>query len=236
MMLGLEIRRAGAVVWKDVLSEGRTKARFNAMAFFAILVLFIFSFALGPDAPPMGAGQGTLLEYVSPGLLWVAIVLTGVLALGRSFQMELEGGALESFWLYPGGRRALWIGKLIANVLLLMAMEAVVIPFASIIYSLDLWPKLPALAGIALLATIGFATVGTFYAGLTVNVRAREVMLPLLLFPVLIPVLLAAVKATALVFRGDPMDELRLWVQLLIVFDVVFLAVCTLMFEFVLED
>lgn len=235
-MDGFQLRRAAAIVWKDMLSEGRTKARFNAMAFFAILVLFIFSFAIGPDAPAVGAGRERLLEYVSPGLLWVAIVLTGVLALGRSFQMELEGGALESYWLYPGGRNALWVGKLVSNVLILLAMEALVIPFAGIIYSLDIWPRLPGLVGIAALATVGFAAVGTFYAALTVNIRAREVMLPLLLFPVLVPVLLAAVKGTALVVRGDPMGELGLWVRLLVIFDVVFLTVCSLTFEYVLED
>lgn len=234
-MAGLQARRAAAIVWKDILSEGRTKARFNAMAFFAILVLFIFSFALGPDAP-VGPGRERLLEYVSPGLLWVAIVLTGVLALGRSFQMELEGGALESYWLYPGGRTALWMGKFVSNILILLAMEALVVPFAAIIYSLDLWAKLPGIAGVAFLATVGFAAVGTFYAALTVNIRAREVMLPLLLFPVLVPVLLAAVKGTALVVRGDPMGELGLWIRLLVIFDVVFVTVCSVTFEYVLED
>lgn len=236
MTLGVEVRRAAAVVWKDVLSERRTKARFNAMAFFAVLVLFIFSFALGPEAPaPRGLGE-TLLQYVAPGLLWVAIVLTGVLALGRSFEMETEGGALESVWLYPGGRRALWVGKLVSNILVLLAMEALVVPFAAILYSLDLWGQLPELAAVAALATVGFAAVGTFYAALTANIRAREVMLPVLVFPVVIPVLLAAVKGSALVLRGDPMSELGLWVRLLVVYDVVFVALCSVVFEYVLED
>lgn len=234
-MIALELRRAGAVLWKDLLSEGRTKARFNAMAFFAVLVLLVFSFAIGPDGGAV-AGGGSLLEYVAPGLLWVAVLLTSVLALGRSFQMELEGGALESYWLYPGGRRALWIGKLTANVLMLLAMEALVVPLAALLYNLDLWTKLPGLVGVAVLATVGIAAVGTFYAALTVNIRAREVMLPVLVFPVLAPLLLAAVKATALVLRGDPMGELKLWVQLLVIADVVFVALCTLMFEVVLEE
>lgn len=236
MTLGVEVRRWAAVLWKDLLSEGRTKARFNAMAFFAVLVLFIFGFALGGDAPAVGPARQSILEYVAPGLLWVTVVLTALLALGRSFQVELEGGALESYWLYPGGRRALWVGKLVANILILFAMEALVVPFAAIIYSLDLWAELPGLAGIAALATIGVATVGTFYAALTVQIRAREVMLPLLLFPTLVPVLLAAVEATGLVLRGDPMLELGLWIRLLVIFDVVFVAVCTVTFEVVLED
>src|SRR5262245_36536219 len=209
-----EVRRIWAVVWKDLVTERRTKAAFNAMAFFAGLVLFIFAFAIGPDIPVTGpSGQG-LMAYISPGLLWIAILLTGVLALGRSFQVELENGALEGLRLYPGDRRSIGAGKIIANALTLVAMEIFVIPIAGILYSIDLWSKLPMLGGVLLLATIGFAAVGTFYAALTANLRAREVMLPLLLFPVMVPVVLAAVKATFLILNGDLMTELSTWVRL----------------------
>src|SRR6185436_18060755 len=225
-----EWKRAWAVIWKDTLTERRTKAAFNAMAFFAGLVLLIFAFAIGPDIPVTGPGGQGLLAYISPGLLWVAIMLTGVLALGRSFQMELENGALEGLRLYPGDRRAIGAGKILANVLFLAAMEALVVPMAGILYSIDLWTKLPALAGIFFLATLGFAAVGTFYAALTANLRAREVMLPLLLFPVMVPVILAAVKATSLVLNGDLMGELSAWVRLLVVFDMIFVTVCTFAF------
>jgi heme exporter protein B len=225
------------MVWKDALTEGRTKAAFNAMAFFAGMVLLIFAFALGPDTPGFGPAGQTLLQYVSPGLLWVAIMLTAVLALGRSFQVELENGALEGLRLYPGDRRSVGIGKMISNVITLAAMELLVVPIGAILYNLDLWPKLPALAGILFLATIGLAAVGTFYAALTVNLRAREVMLPLLLFPVMVPVVLGAVKATSLVLNGTLMqEELGVWVRLLVVFDIVFVTVCTLTFEYVLEE
>lgn len=235
-MANREWRRVWAVVWKDTLTERRTKAAFNAMAFFAGLVLLIFAFAIGPDIPVTGpAGQG-LLAYISPGLLWVAILLTGVLALGRSFQMELESGALEGLRLYPGDRRSIGAGKIIANVITLLAMEVLVVPIAGILYSIDLWSKLPALAGVFVLATVGFAAVGTFYAALTASLRAREVMLPLLLFPVMVPVILAAVKATFLILNGDLMGELSTWVRLLVVFDAVFVTVCTLAFGYVIEE
>ena len=231
-----EWRRVWAVVWKDLLMERRTKAAFNAMAFFAGMVLLIFAFAIGPDIPVTGpAGQG-LLAYISPGLLWIAILLTGVLALGRSFQVEMENGALEGLRLYPGDRRSIGAGKIITNALTLIAMEILVVPLGGILYSIDLWSKLPALAGVLLLATLGFAAVGTFYAALTANLRAREVMLPLLLFPVMVPVVLAAVKATFLILNGDLMDELSTWVRLLVVFDFVFVTVCTLAFGYVLEE
>jgi heme exporter protein B len=231
-----EWRRVWAVLWKDTLTERRTKAAFNAMAFFAALVLLIFAFAIGPDIPVTGPAGQNLLQYISPGLLWVAVLLTGILALGRSFQIEMDNGALEGLRLYPGDRRAIGIGKIAANVVLLLAMEALVLPIGGVLYNLNLWPRLPALAGVLLLATVGFAAVGTFYAGLTANLRAREVMLPLLLFPVMVPVVLAAVKATGLVLNGDPMRELFSWVRLLVVFDVVFVTVCILAFGYVLEE
>jgi len=233
---GHEWRRVWAIVWKDTLTERRTKAAFNAMAFFAGLVLLIFAFAIGPDVPVTGpAGQG-LLEYIAPGLVWVAILLTGVLALGRSFQVEMENGALEGLRLYPGERRSIGIGKIIANVATLTAMEVLIVPIAGVLYSIDLWSKLPALAAVLFLATLGFAAVGTFYAALTANLRAREVMLPLLLFPVMVPVVLAAVKATFLILNGDLMGELSAWVRLLVVFDAVFVTVCTLAFGFAIEE
>jgi heme exporter protein B len=232
-----ELRRIWTVIWKDTLTERRTKAAFNAMAFFAGLVLLIFAFALGPDTPGFGPAGQTLLQYVSPGLLWVAIMLTAVLALGRSFQVEMENGALEGLRLYPGDRRSIGIGKILSNVLTLIAMEALVLPIGAILYNLDLWPKLPALAGVFFLATIGLAAVGTFYAALTANLRAREVMLPLLLFPVMVPVVLGAVKATNLILNGTLMEnELGMWVRLLVIFDVVFVTVCSLAFEYVIEE
>lgn len=230
-------RRALALVWKDLLTERRSKAAFNAMAFFAALLLFIFSFALGPDAPPgMAATGGTMLQFLWPGLLWVAIFFTGILALGRSFQIELESGGLEALRLYPGDKKAIYLGKLTANLLVLAAMELILVPLSAVLYNIDLWTKLPALFGVTLLGSVGFAAVGTFYAALTANLRAREVLLPLLLFPVQVPVIVAAVRATALVVRGDPMGELTTWLTILALTDVVLLTVCTLTFEYAIED
>lgn len=231
-----EWRRVWAVVRKDLLIERRAKAAFNAMAFFAGLVLLTFGFALGPDVPAGEARQGTLLQELAPGLLWVTILFAGVLAVDRSFQLELERGGLDALRLYPGDRKALYVGKLIANVSIMLVMEILVCPFAGILYSLDLWPRLPGLAGVAILATTGFAAMGTFYAAITANLRARQVLLPLLMFPVLLPVMLAAVKATDLVMHGDPMGQLGSWVKLLAAADVLFLTTCLLVFEYVLEE
>jgi len=221
-----EWRRVWAVARKDLLIERRAKAAFNAMAFFAGLVLLTFGFALGPDVPAGESRQGTLLQELAPGLLWVTILFAGVLAVDRSFQLELERGGFDALRLYPGDRKALYVGKLIANVTIMLVMEILICPLAGVLYSLDLWPRLPGLAGVAILTTTGFAAMGTFYAALTANLRARQ----------LLPVILAAVKATDLVMHGDPMGQLGSWVKLLAAADVLFLTTCLLVFEYVLEE
>ncbi len=231
-----EIKRAFAVARKDLLIERRSKAAFNAMAFFAVLVLFIFSFALGPEAAGLSPAGLTLLQYLWPGLLWVAIFFTGILALGRSFQLEMDSGQLEALRLYPADAKSIYLGKLAANLVVLFAMEILLVPISAVLYNVDLWTKLPGLVGVILLGSVGFAAVGTFYAALTANLRAREVMLPLLLFPTQVPVVVAAARATALIVYGDPMGELGVWLQVLGLTNIVLLTVCTLMFEFVIEE
>lgn len=231
-----ELSRTWAVVWKDVLSERRSKAAFNGMAFFAALLLFIFSFALGPEAPGLVAGGASLLQYLWPGLLWIAILFTGILALGRSFQVEMESGGLEALRLYPGSLKSVYVGKLIANLAVLLAMELLLIPLSAVLFSVDLWSQIPALLGVAALGSLGFTAVGTFYAALTANLRARDVMLPVLLFPIQVPVVVAAVRATALVVHGDPMGELSVWLRILVLVDLVLLTVCLLTFEYALEE
>lgn len=220
--------RTWAILWKDLLIEARTKQGVNAMAFFAALLLFIFSFAIGPDPELLGRLAG--------GLLWVGIVFTGTLSLGRAFQSEELSGGLRNLLLYPGEVRTIYLGKLLGNLVLLVVVEALLFPAAAVLFQLDLWPHAPALAAIALLGTFGFSTVGTFYAALTVHLRAREVMLPLLLFPLLIPVLLGAVSATGAVLLGDPLGRLGGWLRLLVGFDVLFFVVCTWIFPIVVEE
>ena len=235
-MTRADFRRAWAVAWKDLLTEQRSKAAFNAMAFFAALMVLTFGFALGPDTPAGGGQEGGLLRQVAPGLIWVAILFSGVLAVDRSFQLEAERGGLEGLRLFPGDRKAIYFGKLFANLIILFALEAILLPVAAVLYGIDLWPRLPALAAVTGAGTLGFAAMGTFYAALTANLRARQVLLPLLLFPVLIPVVIAAVKGTTLALHGDAMGEFGSWMRLLGASDVLFLTICALTFEFVLEE
>ena len=223
-----EARRAGAVLWKDLLTERRTKANFNAVVFFAGLVLVLFGFALGPDA-------GTL-RLAASGVIWLTVLFSGILAFNRSYQTELEGGALESLLLYPGDRRSIFVGKLLANLAFVLLVECLVVPMAAVLYDVPLLHALPGLAGIILLGTLGFVTLGTFYAAMASRVRTREVMLPLLLFPMLVPLLLAAVTCTRALLEGDLMGDARTWIRLLVAFDVIFLAATLAAFEYVIED
>jgi len=221
-------RRASAILWKDLVTELRTRQGFSAMLSFAALVLFLFSFAIGPDTE--------LLRRLAGGLLWVAIVFTGTLSLGRAFQSEEVAGGVRLLRLYPDDTRAIYLGKLAANLVLLAVLELVLWPAAAILFQVDLLPHALGLSLVAALGTFGFSTIGTFFSALTVHLRARELLLPLLLFPALIPVILGAVNATDGLLLGDPMGRLGGWVRLLGAYDVILFVVCLWIFPVVLEE
>ena len=227
-MMAEVLRRTWAMTWKDVTVELRARERVNAMLFFAGLVLFIFNFALGPDREK--------LQQVAPGLLWLAFLFTGMLGLGRSFQAERENECFEELLLTPGDRESIFFGKLAGNILFMGMAEALILPLFGILYNLDIWAYLPSLALIAFLGTVGFSTLGTLLAAMTAHLRAREVMLPLLLFPLTVPVILGSVQATEAVLLGQGLGGVSHWLKLLGWFDLIFLVVSPLAFEFVLEE
>ena len=216
------------MTWKDVTVELRARERVNAMLFFAALVLFIFNSALGPDQEK--------LREVAPGLLWLAFLFTGMLGLARSFQAERENECFEELLLTPGDRESIYYGKLAGTVLFMVMAEALILPLFGILYNLDIWRHLPSLALVAFLGTVGFSAVGTLLAAMTAHLRAREVMLPLLLFPLTVPVILGSVRATEAILAGEGLAGVSHWLKLLVGFDVIFLVVSPLVFEFVLEE
>jgi heme exporter protein B len=226
--MNAEVRRVGAMVWKDLTAERRTKANFNAVVFFATLMLLLFGFALGPD--------NEMLRNAGAGILWLTVLFSGVLVFNRSYQVELEGGAIEALLLYPGDRKAIFVGKVISNLAFILLVEAIVIPVTVILYHVPIFDPFPGLAGVIFLGSFGFVTLGTFYAAVASRIRAREVLLPLLLFPMLIPLLVASVEATSLMLAGDPMGEVGRWVKLLIAFDVIFFIGALFAFEYVIEE
>jgi heme exporter protein B len=223
-----ETRRIGAVLWKDVTAERRAKANFNSVVFLAALILLLFGFALGPDTEAVRSAAG--------GVIWLTVLFSGVLSFNRSYEQELENGALDALLLYPGDRRSIFVGKVLANLLFVLLVEVVMLPTAAVLYDLPLLEVLLPLGLVVFLGTLGFVTLGTFYAAMASRLRAREVLLPLLLFPMLIPLLVSAVEATGALLVGDVMGETGAWVRLLIVFDVIFVAATVLAFEHVIEE
>jgi len=215
-----------AILWKDILSETRTKDVATSVLVFALLVIVIFNFAFEPGTEN--------IELVAPGILWVTFTFAGVLSLSRSFVLEKEKGCMEGLMLCPMDRDVIYLGKMLGSLTFMLIVEAMVLPIFLILFDLPLF--MPRLGLIALLATVGFVCVGTLFSALAVNTRAREVMLPILFFPIVAPVIIAAVKATGLVLEGEPWGEMSSWLQIMVAFDVIFLVVSALVFEFVIEE
>lgn len=221
------LRKVGAVAWKDLRAEWRTREMFSAMFVFALLVIIIFNFALELRAENA--------RVLLPGILWVAFTFSSMLGLNRSFIQEKDRGSLEGLLLCPVDRSAIYLGKMLANAALMALVEIFILPVAFILFNLS-FGSLPGIAVVAVLGTLGFAGVGTLFSAMAVNTRAREVMLPLLLFPVAVPLIIAAVKLTAGIMDGLPGAELARWWQLLIGFDVISLVLSFMTFDYVIEE
>jgi len=191
------------------------------------LLLFVFQFTLGPDRERLAG--------VLPGLLWLAFILSGLLGLGRAFVVERENDCWEALLLAPGDKSAIYVGKLASNLLLMFVVEAILLVLFGVFFNLDLVPVLLPLVVVIGLGTLGFAAIGTLFAAMTSQVRARELLFPVLLLPVQVPVLLATVKATEAVLLGEPLGAVAHWLKLLVAADVVYVAVSVLTFDFVLE-
>ena len=225
--------RATVQVWtlvrKDVLLEWRGRSRMVAVLLFGVVTLFLFSFALGPDTQALRAAAA--------GLLTLALLLSSTLALSESFRVEQEDQAIEGLMLLPVEAAAIFYGKAVGNTLLLLLLAPVLIPVAVVLYALEPEPlAFVRLLGIWILAAAGLAAPGTLYAGMTSRIRSQDVLLPVLLFPLVLPVLAAAAKAMALTLDGDPMQQVGSWTWMLVAFDVIYWSLCGLLFGHVIED
>jgi len=216
----------GAVIWKDLAAEWRSRELISAMLVFALLVIFIFNFALDLDP----ATRGT----VTSGVLWVTFVFAGTLGLNRSLAVEKDRGCLDGLLLAPVDRTAIYFGKMIANLVFILLVAAIVLPVYSILYNQNLFN--PGLLLVIFLGAEGYVALGTLLAAMAVQTRTRDILLPILLFPVVIPVLVAAVKGSAGYLQALPMNEIQPWINLLLVYDVIFTAIAFMVFEFVVEE
>lgn len=224
--LGDFFRAVVAILWKDLRAEFRTRELLSAMLVFSLLVVLTFNFALQLDRMAR--------ENVAAGVLWVTALFAGTLGLNRSLAAEKDRGSLDGLLVAPVDRSALYFGKMLGNWLLMLIVQAVILPVFSLLYNMPLLQPLILLA--VLLGTLGYAGVGTLLAALSVQTRARDVMLPILLLPVAVPLLVAAVQASGGVLVGREWSDLSLWFNLLVAYDIIFIAVAYMTFDYVVEE
>jgi heme exporter protein B len=222
------IAAALLVARKDLSIEFRTRTAFLSALVFALLSIVIFYFSWDPTA--VGAID------LAPGVLWIIFTFSGLLGLQRSFNVEIADRAIDGLLAAPISREAIYLGKAMANLAFVAAVQVVAIPSLAVFYDVPLATILPALAGIALLAAIGLVAVGTLFASMTVNTRLAELLLPMLALPFFVPIVLPAAQATAKLLAGRPLEDVASWLKLLAAFDIVFVAACMAAFPYTLEE
>nr|WP_243455118.1 heme exporter protein CcmB [Meiothermus sp. CFH 77666] len=220
------VQRIFWLAWRDLVLEFRGRTGILSAVFFLAVMLFILAMAFGPN--PQN------LQKAAPGVLWVALAFAGSLLAGRAFGLEVEDGTLDDLLLTPGSREWIYFGKLLFQFSLLVLVGLALLVLTAGLFYLPLqnwgWYLV-----VLLLGSLGYAAISTFYAGMLARLRGREVLLPLLLFPLVIPVVLAAVRFTQGLAEGIPVAELADWLRLLLVFDIIYVTVCAMVFPYMLE-
>jgi heme exporter protein B len=217
-----------AVAGKDIRAELRSRTALLTALVFAALVLVIFNFARDPTA----VSAATL----APSVLWVTFALAAMVAMNRAFTVERENGALDGILLAPIPREAVFVGKLLANLAFVGAVELVTLPLFTLFFNVSVWSILPGLLAVMALATIGFVAVGTIFSAMAVRTRFAELLLPVLLLPFMVPPLIGAVQMTTRLLADRPLSEMVGWLRLLALYDIVFVTLCTLTFSSVVDE
>jgi heme exporter protein B len=220
------LRAIGAIAWKDLAAELRSRELLSAMLVFSMLVILIFYFALELDVKGRNA--------ITAGALWVTFAFAGTLGLNRSMAVEKDRGCLDGLLLAPVDRSAIYFGKMVSNLAFMLIVEVIVLPIYSVLYNVNLLNL--GLIGVILLGSLGYTAVGTLLSAMSVQTRTRDVLLPILLFPLVIPVLVAAVKASSGFLQVLEMSEISPWLNVLVVYDVIFIAVAFMVFDYVVEE
>ena len=213
-----------AILWKDIRCELRSKQTWMSMGLFALLVLVIFNFAFDLRVDNKAA--------IAPGALWVAFVFASLLGLGRTMTSEQEKGSLDRLMLCPVDRRAIYLAKLLGNILFISVVEIIALPIFAALFAVPLFTG--ELVLIVLLGTIGIATIGTLFSAIAAATQARELLLPILVFPLIVPVVISAVRATGALMVSSVNEPP--WLGMMLAFDVIFLSVSLLTFEYVIEE
>jgi len=223
------IRDVWTVTRKDLLIETRTREIVLTTMFFALACVMVFAFGFVREGRPV--------QDAAAGILWIAIAFSGTLALGRAFERERQGETLRALLLAPIDRPALYLGKLLGILILLAAVELLVVPMVALMFQAPLFDYPLLMLGLIAAGTLGFAAVGTLFAAMLVRARSRDVMLPVLLYPITIPVIIAGVRGTAALLQPEADQPMaRMWLSMLVFFDVVFVTISLWTFEPVMTD
>jgi len=216
------------IIWKDFITEIKTRELFSSMFIFALLVVIIFIFSINLSL--------IQASEVGPGVLWVAFLFAGTIGLNRSFMLEKENDCLQGLLLAPMDRTALYFGKLVSNLVFLLIMEVFTLPLFMVFFNIDLLPHLLPLLYVIFVGTLGFCAVGTLLSSLSANLKTRDIMLPILLYPIIIPIIIGSVKMTGQVLAGEPLSSMMNWVSLILCFDIIYIAISIMVIDFVLEE
>jgi heme exporter protein B len=222
------MRALWALLGKELRIELRTKEMLTSLLLLGLLTLLVLSFAFDPTS--------SVRPEAAPGALWVAVIFAGVLALGRSFLSERENDSLHGLLLCPVDRGTLYLGKAVANFVFMLMAQGFVLPVFVFFFNIILTTRFAAVIGVLALGLLGFSAIGTLFAAMSVRTRAREVMLPLLLLPMVVPLFIAGVRITQRLLTDKPLADVLPWVHLMVGFDLVFLVVGWLVFEYVVEE
>lgn len=212
------------ILWKDIRCELRSKQTWMSMGLFALLVLVIFNFAFDLRVDNKAA--------IAPGALWVAFVFASLLGLGRTITSEQENGTMDRLMLCPVDRKAIYVAKLLGNLVFIAVVEVIALPVFAVLFDVPLFTG--RLLPIVLLGTLGIATIGTLFSTIAAATRARELLLPILVFPLIVPVVISAVRATGALMA--PSINEPPWLGLILAFDLIFLSISLLVFEYVIEE
>ena len=216
------------ILWKDIVSELRTKELLSSMAAFSIVLIVLFNFSLtitSENAP-----------FIVPPLLWISIVFIGTLGLSRSFAIEKENSAITGILLSPVDRSLLYFAKVISNFLYIFVIQVLLTALFILLFNISLKGSFVNLLVVFIIGGIGFSSLGTLFSTMAINTKLREVILPVILFPLLLPVLINAIKATEIIINGGVFNEILPYLKILVCFDIIFLVASALVYEYVVEE
>jgi heme exporter protein B len=219
-------RKIATITRKDILSEFRARQIIISVLVFVLLVIVIFNFAFGASKE--------IMDAAAPGMLWVTFVFAGILSLNRSFIMEKEENCLEGLMVAPISREVIYAGKMLSSLFFMLVIEAVALPVFAFLFNLNVLSI--EIITVTILATIGFTACGTLFSALAVKTRARELVLPILFLPVIVPIIIGAVKATGIILAGNSWSSISNWLLIMGAFDLIFLVISLWVFNFVIEE